>query len=138
MAIKKNSLLSFATLERNAPKLMKFRDSKDDLAEKLKARYYKNEGEIDAANLEVRNAQSFDPETDAKYRSGHSGNSSLVEDISYDPDTEDLTVRYRPSFYNGSTVVYEKVDRQTAEDFMKAASKGRFAVEEIWKYKWHR
>lgn len=88
--------------------------------------------------LDITNAQSFDPETDSKYRDGHPGDSSLVDDIRYDDDKKELTVKYRPGFYNGSTVVYEDVPREVAEDFISASSKGRFAVKEIWRYKWHR
>lgn len=88
--------------------------------------------------LSITNAQSFDPETDEKYRGGHPGDSSLVDNIDYDDDKKELTVKYRPGFYSGSTVIYEDVPREVAEKFISSASKGRFAVKEIWQYKWRK
>lgn len=89
-------------------------------------------------HLSVTDAQSFDPETDEKYRDGHPGSSSLVDNIDYDDDKEELTIKYRPGFYNGETVVYEKVPREEAEDLIKASSKGRYTIENVWRHEWHK
>lgn len=87
--------------------------------------------------LSVTDAQSFNPETDSKYRNGQPGSSALVDNINYDDDKEELTIKYRPDFYNGSTVTYENVPREEAEDLIRASSKGRYTIENIWRHKWH-
>lgn len=136
MAIKRmKQLLKFDV---SAPKLMRFDDNnKSDLAEKLKERYYKNEAKIDSNDeIHIDNAQSWDPETDEKYRDGHTGDSSLVAGIDYDDSSKELTVKWRDAFGYDQTT-YKDVPREVAEEFAQAPSKGRFAINELWnKYKY--
>lgn len=71
-----------------------------------------------------QNAQSWDPETHPDGR----GDSHLVSTIDYDEQSGNLDVEYRDGF----KARYENIDKETAEAFNRAPSKGRFALRKLW------
>jgi hypothetical protein len=75
-------------------------------------------------NVHVSNATSWDNQTHPK----GAGPSNLVDDIDYNNDTKDLTVKYRDGF----VAVYHNIDRGDVWTFSTAASKGRWALENLW------
>ena len=75
-------------------------------------------------NIEVKNATSWDSET----HPNGAGPSKLVDDIDYNRDTQDLTVKYR----NGFTAVYHNIEPGEAWQFSTSESKGRWAHDNLW------
>lgn len=73
----------------------------------------------DARPLSIRDAHSWNKET---HPDGE-GSSYLVNNIDYDPSTEDLTVQYRDGF----TAKYDDISLSEAKDFITSDSKGRWA-----------
>jgi hypothetical protein len=71
-----------------------------------------------------QNAQSWDPDTHPEGR----GDSRLVSTIDYDAQSKNLDVEYRDGF----KARYENIDKETAEAFNRAPSKGRFALRNLW------
>ena len=84
--------------------------------------------EDNTKNIEIKDAQSDNPETNAKYRNGHAGSSALVKDIYYDGKNQILKVKYRDNF----TATYKDIDPNMAAEFAKADSKGRYALANLW------
>lgn len=80
----------------------------------------------EAETIHLKNAQSWNPETNAKYRNGHPGNSALVESINYDGNK--LQVKYRDGF----TAEYNGLTAKQVWDFCKSDSKGRWALKHLW------
>lgn len=78
----------------------------------------------DSRPISVRDAQSWNKETHPDGK----GSSFLVNNIDYDPSTEDLTVQYR----NGFTAKYDDVSASEAKDFTTSDSKGRWALANLW------
>lgn len=85
-------------------------------------------------NLAIKNAQSWNAETNKKYRNGMPGNSALVKTIKYNDKTHKLEVTYRDNF----TAVYDDVTAEEAAQFAKADSKGRWALKHLWSKKYDR
>lgn len=85
-------------------------------------------------NLNIRNAQSDNPETNRKYRHGQPGNSALVKDIHYNDKNNTLKVKYR----NGYTAIYDNMTAADAAEFAKADSKGRWALKNLWNLKYRK
>lgn len=77
-----------------------------------------------AKELYVANAQSWNPQTHPNGR----GNSLLVEEIDYNGESQDLTVKYR----NGFKAKYEGITPKQAQDFSSSDSKGRWALKNLW------
>ena len=75
-------------------------------------------------NIEVQNATSWDKDT----HPNGAGPSKLVNDIDYNRDTKDLTVKYRDGF----VAVYHNIEPGDAWTFATSASKGRWAHEHLW------
>ena len=76
--------------------------------------------------IHLKNAQSWNPETNAKYRNGLPGSSALVESISYNGDK--LQVKYRDGF----TAENDGLTAKQVWDFFKSDSKGRWALKHLW------
>ena len=53
--------------------------------------------------------------------------SSNIDSVGYDPETQRLTVRFR----TGKTYHYNGVDSRTFDELMKAESKGKFLYQNI-------
>lgn len=75
-------------------------------------------------NIKVENATSWDPETHPR----GAGPSYLVDDINYNENTKDLTVKYRDGF----VAVYHNMSRGDVYTFATASSKGRWAHNHLW------
>lgn len=80
--------------------------------------------EDNKGNVEVKDATSWDSQT----HPNGAGPSKLVDDISYNRATQDLTVKYRDGF----TAVYHNIEPGEAWQFSTAESKGRWAVNNLW------
>lgn len=79
-------------------------------------------------NINVKNAQSWNAETNKKYRHGFPGNSALVKTIKYDDKNHRLIVTYR----NGFTARYENISSDDVSEFINSDSKGRWALKHLW------
>lgn len=128
-------LTSFETV---LPQLKRFKSSDDGIKNALKERYYKLDADIASSNNKWEDVQSWNKETDSKYRDGSSGSSSLVDTVEYNDDDHTLSIKYRPSFYGGETIIYEDVPREVFDGLTHSDSKGRYTMKEVWDYKWHK
>ena len=75
-------------------------------------------------NVHVSNATSWSKET----HPNGPGPSNLVDDIDYNEDTKDLTVKYRDGF----VAVYHNMSRGDIWTFATAESKGKWALQHLW------
>ena len=80
--------------------------------------------EDNKGNIHVDNATSWATTT----HPDGAGPSKLVDDIDYNRDTKDLTVKYR----NGFTAVYHNIEPGEAWTFASSASKGQWAHNHLW------
>lgn len=53
--------------------------------------------------------------------------SSMIQDIGYDPETETLEI----GFNSGTVYQYFEVEQETYDAFMKADSKGRYFLDSV-------
>lgn len=83
-------------------------------------------------NVNIRNAQSWNPETNRKYRHGSPGNSALVKNIKYDDKNHRLVVTYR----NGFKARYDDMSSDDISEFISSDSKGRWALKNLWNRKY--
>ena len=79
-------------------------------------------------NVSVKNAQSWNAETNKKYRHGLPGNSALVKTIKYDDKNRRLIVTYR----NGFKARYDNISSDDVSEFIDSDSKGRWALKHLW------
>ena len=84
-------------------------------------------------NVNVKDAQSWNPETNKRYRNGHSGSSALVKDIKYDDKNNQLIVTYRDGF----TAIYDGINADMVGEFISSDSKGRWALNNLWGRAYH-
>ena len=97
----------------------------DNIAKAADKNFGKNK-EKDEKNyykIEVANAQSWNPETHPKGR----GDSLHVASFSYDGETKTLVVTYR----DGTTCQYDNIPEDMAKEFVRADSKGRWAIKHL-------
>lgn len=79
-------------------------------------------------DINIKNAQSWNTETNKKYRHGLPGKSALVKDIKYNDKNNRLIVTYR----NGFRAQYDDVSSDDASKFINSDSKGRWALKNLW------
>lgn len=79
---------------------------------------------LNQRQMNIQDAQSWNPETHPE----GIGSSYLVNNIDYDPSTEELDVQYRDGF----TARYGDISLSQAKDFISADSKGRWALKNLW------
>lgn len=99
-----------------------FRDLFNDQKhyDQLKAELPESE---DSYRVENQAPQSWDPVLHPNGREG----SSYVAEYSYDGDKKELSVTYT----NGFTAIYPDIEKSLVEEFNRAPSKGRFAVQRL-------
>lgn len=79
---------------------------------------------LNQRQMNISDAQSWNPETHPE----GIGSSYLVNNIDYNPETEDLEVQYRDGF----KARYGDISLSQAKDFISADSKGRWALKHLW------
>lgn len=79
---------------------------------------------LDQRPYNIEDAHSWNPETHPE----GIGSSYLVQDINYDPNTQNLDVTYRDGF----TARYDDMPLSMVKDFVSADSKGRWAHKHLF------